>query len=240
MLSSTLKWFSPPAWKRQIVERRVQDIGQVCGQRRHLVTDADQFEVRVLAVHRGADAAHRVAEVEHPGVGADRHDVAADVQDRRDDAQGMKQAAWPAILAVNLADAVLLRDVPILLPQLEAVAHLDGDDAEVGALQCGFAVGGCFQREGQVVRLDVATAKGLSARQRLGVDVVQADRAAGEDLAPEQVAHHAQTKVGAARADEDDFVGHGKILARLGIWRLGDLVDASVSEISETHADIYS
>ena len=182
--------------------------GRCWRQRRHLVADADQLEVGIFAHHRGADAAHGVAEIEHPGVGADGHDVAADVQDGRDDAQRVKEAARPAVLAVDLADAVLLRDVPVLLPKLEAIADLDGDDAEIGALQGSLAVGRRFQLVGQIARLDVAAAKGLGARQRLGVDVVQADGAAGEDLAPEQVAHDAQAEVGAARADENDFVGH--------------------------------
>ena len=115
-------------------QRRLQDLRQELRHRGDLVAQADEFQVGELARHRGADAAHRVAEVEDKRLRADRLDIRADRQDGRDDAQRVEQPARPAVLAVNLADAVAQRHLPVLVPQLKAPAHLDRDHAEGRAL----------------------------------------------------------------------------------------------------------
>ena len=132
---------------------------------------------------------------------ADASDVGADVENRRNDAQRMKQAARPAVFAIHLLAAELLRHAPILFPQVKPVADFDGNDAERGVLQGFRARGRRRQRIGQIARLYILPRNRLDALQFLRVDVMQHDGCAGQHRAFEDVAQHAESECCASCAD---------------------------------------
>ncbi len=197
----TAKVVQPASAHFQLLVGDAQDLGQEIAQRSDLMAHADELEVREGAGDGGADAAHRVAEIEDGRLGANFHHVGADIEDGRDDAQRVEQPAGAAILAVHLAHAVLLGDTPILLPKLKAVADLDRADQEICALEGLGAVGGGREGKGQLVLGDECFGGFGNYRQRVGVDVVQHDVAAFEDLALQDVADGAVAELGAACSD---------------------------------------
>ena len=111
-------------------------------QRRDFVAQSDKPQFRVSSVYGRADAAHRVAVVEDVGFRTDGTDVGADLQNRWDDTQGVKETARATVLSIDLLNSVLLRDGPVLVPKLKAVADFDGDDNEVRTLESLGPIGG--------------------------------------------------------------------------------------------------
>jgi hypothetical protein len=142
---------------------------------------------------------HLVAQAE------EAQEVCADLQDRGDDAQRVEQPARPAVLTVHLPQAVLLGDAPVLLPEPEAVAHLDGDDAEVRAPQGLGPLGGGGDGEGQALLAGEAARRRGHGGQGFGLDVVQRHLAPPERRTLEDVTQHAQPELRAPGADQCDL-----------------------------------
>jgi hypothetical protein len=120
----------------------------------------------------------------------------------------MEQTARSPILAVDLADTKLQGDHPVLIPEFEAIAHLDGNDTECRPLESFLTVSRSYQLEWQGIGLDIASAKLFHPFQRIRVDIMQANTAPLKDFAPEQVAHCPEAKVSAPRADQYHFLFH--------------------------------
>lgn len=153
------------------------------------------MQIRMLVVHRGADAAHRVGKVQHPGIRAEPHDVIADGQNRRDDPEGMKQPTGAAVLAIDLTETILLRDRPVLLPELEPVPDLNRDDDIVRVLERSLTIGCRLDRVGQLVLLDMRQTDLVHPGQGRRIDVVQHHRAALQYLAAKDIGQRAQPKL---------------------------------------------
>jgi len=168
------------------------------------MAQTNQMDIRILVDHRGTNAAHRVGKVEHPGIGADAHHIIADRQNLRDDAQGVKEPSRSTVFAIDLAEAILLGNPPILLPERKAVAHLDRDDDIVGSLERLFPIGGGDESKGEPVLFDVGPAHLMHASERARVDIVQHHCAPGQHLAPENVRQRTKAELGAPCTHQHD------------------------------------
>ena len=119
---------------------------------------------------------------------ADALDVGADVENRRNDAERMEQAARAAVFAIDLLIAELLRNAPILFPQIKTVADFDGNDAERRLMQGVLSGGRGGKRIRKVALFKILPRHCFHAAQFFGVNVVQHDGRARQDSAFENIA----------------------------------------------------
>ena len=134
--SRNVKWLRPAARE---LDRRPSSLREAVVGDLHLVTQADDRLVE-MAAERGADPAFGIGEVDEERVGREPLDVARDRGDERNRPQRVREAARPAVLAVDVIDAVPARDLEVEQPAVDAI-DLDRHDDRVGARQRVDAIG---------------------------------------------------------------------------------------------------
>ena len=165
-----------------------------------LVAHANECQLGKLAVNGGADPAHRVGKIEHRCVRCDLHDRAADFENRRNDPQAVEQAPRPAILTIDLMDPVLLRDLPVEIPQGKAVANLDRYHNEIGAAERVPEFGLDRDLVIETMRLDMIPGHRQRSADGRQVDVIEDDLDLAQRFGLEDVTKKPGAKLKAAGA----------------------------------------
>ncbi len=182
-----------------------QHPGQPAAQPADFMAHSHKFCLGILALDRSTDGRHRVGIVENPSIGTDFHGILDDFQDYLADAKRMENSSRPAVLPVYLVHAVLKGNLPILIPHLETIAHLDGGYYEISADECTPSIGGCRHRIAQAVRLDEILRCLQHNIQSFCIDVEQCYLASCECFAGEDVSQRTQAKLDASSTNQNNF-----------------------------------
>ena len=91
--------------------------GQVAFQRGNLMTEACKLNTGIGTMNRRGNGCHGVGVAEYMSLGADLHGIAADIHNGGDDTQGVEHASGSSVLTVDLTDAVLKGNLPVLFPE---------------------------------------------------------------------------------------------------------------------------
>ena len=111
----------------------------------------------------------------------------------------MEQPARPTVFSVYLLDAVLLRDLPVEIPQCETVTHFDGDNHELRPFQRSFTIGSGADGKRQIFSSQKVPGGFLGHCQCRRIDVVQHNLTAVQRFALEDIPQRAIAELRTAR-----------------------------------------
>ena len=187
--------------------RKLEDSGHLLDTVKDPVAEADDPDVREAGRGLG-QFRQRIGVVDEPRIRAVGFDGACDIYGRTHIAEGVEEAAWSAVLAVDLAEAEGAGDVEVLRP-VEVAVDFDGQDDGIGAGQGVGKPGRDRYGGGPVQAVRDRFGVGLRAWQACRVDVDQGDldAAVAQGVAEQDVADGSGAEFAAAGAYEDDLHG---------------------------------
>ncbi len=169
------------------------------------MAQAHLLDRRVFLGDRPGVHRHRVDILQHDRVRADRHHVLADRPQMRHRAQGAHDAADPERIGDGVAQAVFLRHLEIGDRARLVAADLEGDDDEVGSLECRPLLGMGLDPRRRAERGGELVGDDGRFFQPLLVRVHQRDGRAGQCRPLQYVADNVLHEYGRARANERDL-----------------------------------